>query len=85
MRFNKYVYQVGDTYYDVRDIWSISRLTVSSDNDNGKFWVNGVLHEFYIGLSHLKPEYREEGFHNNQIVKEYKEMLRAWMNVKGNE
>lgn len=85
MRFNKYVYQVGDTYYDIRGIWSISRLTVSNDNVNAKFSVNGQPYVFHIGLSYLSKEYREQGFNDNQTVKEYKELLKAWMNVKGNE
>lgn len=73
---NNKIYKVGDTYYRLDLIQSISELYIC-DNDVIGF-IKGNKFNWYIGYSHYKPEYQQDVINENPTYQEYNTLLKAF-------
>lgn len=70
------IYKVGGTYYRLDAIQSMSGLSINTDRATGQ--INGKIIEWFIGHCHYKSYFQEEVIENDETVKEYKALLKAF-------
>ena len=73
---NNKIYKVGEIYYKLDSIQSISELNIGDNCGYGK--INGIKVEWHIGYKHYKPEHQDEVINKHPLVKEYRTLLKAF-------
>ena len=70
------LYKIGNTYYRLNLIQSISELTVYDDWATG--YINGNEIKWEILYMHYKPEYRDEKIKEDKTYQEYTTLLKEF-------
>ena len=70
------LYKVGGTYQRLDTIQSMSGLSINTDHATGQ--INGKEVKWFIGYCHYKSYFQEEVIENDETVKEYKVLLKAF-------
>lgn len=73
------IYKVGDTIYRINLIYSMSKMRVRDNRCT--VCINGCEISWYIGYTHLKPEYKIEAIMNDETIKEYITMYNKFSGV----
>lgn len=75
------LYKVGNTYYRLNLIQSISELSVYDNRAIG--YINGNEVKWSIIFTHYKPEYRDEKIEKDETYQEYITLLKAFKEKYG--